>query len=161
VRVIDSITKYISYLTAATLALLVVLVVYDATARYLFSSGSTALQELEWHLFDVVILLSIAYTLKANAHVRVDIFYERFSPKLQLLINIFATLFFILPLSFLIIYIGIGFVEMSFVQNEASSDPGGLKYRWIVKSLMPLAFLMLLLQAFKLLVDDIKRLKSL
>lgn len=153
--------KYVAYLTAVILALLVVLVVFDATSRYLFSHGSTALQELEWHFFDVVILLSIAFTLRHNAHVRVDIFYDRFSPKTQAFINIVSTLFFVLPLSILIIYISINFVEMSFVQHEASSDPGGLKYRWIVKALMPLAFIFLSLQAIKELLFDIKKWKSL
>ena len=160
-KVIENFTKYIAYLTAVILALLVVLVVFDATSRYLFSHGSTALQELEWHFFDVVILLSIAFTLRHNAHVRVDIFYDRFSPKTQALINIISALFFVLPLSFLIIYIGIDFVEMSFVQHEASSDPGGLQYRWIVKALMPLAFIFLSLQAIKELVSDIQKWKSL
>ena len=159
--IVDSIIKWIGYFTAFILAVLVLLVVYDATARYLFSTGSIALQELEWHLFDVVILLSIAYTLRHNAHVRVDIFYDRFSQKTKAFINIVSAIFFILPLSFLIIYMGVGFVEMSFVQNEASSDPGGLKYRWIVKSLMPLAFIFLSLQAFKELMDDFKKWKRL
>jgi len=160
-KFIDNITKYTAYLTAFILALLVLLVVFDATSRYLFSEGSTALQELEWHFFDVVILLSIAYTLRNNAHVRVDIFYEKFSDKTKALINIFSFIFFVLPLSFLIIYIGIGFVEMSYLQHEASSDPGGLKYRWIVKSLMPLAFILLALQAFKELMNDIQKWRAL
>ena len=160
-HVVDKFMRYIAYFTAFILALLVLLVVFDATSRYLFSHGSTALQELEWHFFDVVILLSIAFTLRHNAHVRVDIFYDKFSPKTQAFINIVSALFFVLPLSILIIYIGIGFVEMSFVQNEASSDPGGLKYRWIVKSLMPLAFILLALQTVKELVSDIKKWKSL
>ena len=153
--------RYIAYFTAFILALLVVLVVFDATNRYLFSHGSTALQELEWHFFDIVILFSIAFTLRHNAHVRVDIFYDRFSPKTQAFINIISVILFVLPLSFLIIYIGVGFVEMSFVQHEASSDPGGLKYRWIVKSLMPLGFIFLSLQAVKELISDIKKWKSL
>lgn len=153
---IDKTIQYISYLTAFILALLVLLVVYDATARYLFSEGSTALQELEWHFFDVVILLSISYTLRNNAHVRVDIFYDKFSQKTKAIINLVSGLFFVLPLSFLIIYIGIGFVELSFVQHEASSDPGGLKYRFIVKSLMPLAFILLSLQAYKEILSDFK-----
>jgi TRAP-type mannitol/chloroaromatic compound transport system permease small subunit len=156
---IDKILKGISALTAISLAILVMLVVYDATMRYLFSEGSTALQELEWHLFDVVILFSIAYTLKHNAHVRVDIFYDKFSLKTKHLVNIFATLFFILPFSALIIYLGYDFVYMSFIQNEASSDPGGLKYRWIVKSFMVLSFLLLFLQAFKNMINDIKELR--
>ena len=151
----------IAYLTAIVLALLVALIVFDATSRYLFSSGSTALQELEWHFFDVVILLSIAYTFKHNAHVRVDIFYDKFSSKVQAIINIISILFFILPLSGLIIYIGFGFVELSFMQHEASSDPGGLTNRWIVKSLMPLAFVFLALQAFSELSNIFKKWKSL
>ncbi|MDF1884463.1 TRAP transporter small permease subunit [Sulfurimonas sp. SAG-AH-194-C21] len=158
---IDRITKYISYFTAFILTLLVLLIVYDASARYLFSSGSTALQELEWHFFDVVILLSISYALKHNAHVRVDIFYEKFSLKIQTLINIIATLFFILPLSFLIVYIGIGFVELSFVQNEVSSNPGGLTHRWIVKSLMPLSFAFVALQGLSKLSKEFKKWRAL
>lgn len=160
-KFIDTIIRYVSNVTAFIMALLVLLVVYDATLRYLFSEGSTALQELQWHFFDVVILLSIAYTLKHNAHVRVDIFYDKFSPKTQHLVNIFAYMFFILPFAFLIIYISLGFVEMSFVQNEASSDPGGLTQRWIVKSLIPLSFALLVLQAFKELVSDVQKWREL
>jgi TRAP-type mannitol/chloroaromatic compound transport system permease small subunit len=158
---IDKTIKYLGYFTAFILSILVLLVVYDATSRYLFSEGSTALQELEWHLFDIVILFGIAYTLREDSHVRVDIFYANFSAKTKAVINIIASLFFILPLSFLIIYIGVEFVQMSFVQNEASSDPGGLKYRFLVKSLMPLAFVFLSLQAIKNVKTDFSLWKSL
>ncbi|MBU0720505.1 TRAP transporter small permease subunit [bacterium] len=147
--VIDKTIKYLGYFTAFIVAVLVLLVVYDATARYLFSTGSIALQELEWHLFDVIILFGIAYTLRENAHVRVDIFYVGFSQKTKALIHLVSSLFFILPFSFLIIYIGLDFVAMSFVQNEASSNPGGLEYRFLVKALMPLSFIFLSLQALK------------
>jgi len=158
---LEKVIRYVSHFTAFTLAALVVLVVYDAMMRYLFSAGSTALQELEWHFFDVVILLSIAYTMRMGAHVRVDIFYDKFSPKTQAIINTFSLLLFVLPLSFLIVYIGIGFVELSFVQNEASSDPGGLTHRWIVKSLMPLSFGLVALQGFSELMKNIKEWRSL
>ncbi len=157
---IERIIRYTSNFTAVILTLLVVLVVYDATMRYLFSAGSTALQELEWHFFDVVILLSIAYTMRMGAHVRVDIFYDRFSPKTKRLVNIFSIIFFILPFSLLIVYIGYGFVEVSFLQNEASSDPGGLPYRWIVKSLILVAFVLLALEAINALIEDIKELRK-
>jgi len=153
---IDKTIKYLGYLTAFTVAILVLLVVYDATARYLFSTGSIALQELEWHLFDVIILLGIAYTLRENSHVRVDIFYASYSDKKKALTNLISSLFFILPFSILIVYVGIGFVEMSFAQNEASSNPGGLEYRYLVKALLPLAFFFLSLQAIK---DSVKNFK--
>ena len=139
--------KYLGYFTAFILVLLVLLVVYDASARYIFSTGSIALQELEWHLFDVIILFGIAYTLRENAHVRVDIFYASYSDKKKALVNLISSLFFIFPFSLLIVYIGIDFVELSFSQGEGSSNPGGLPYRFLVKSIMPLAFSFLTLQA--------------
>ena len=144
---LENIIKYLGYFTAFIVAVLVLLVVYDATARYLFSTGSIALQELEWHLFDVIILFGIAYTLRENAHVRVDIFYTSYTEKTKALLNTISAVFFILPFSFLIIYIGIDFVQMSFSQMEASSNPGGLEYRFLVKSLLPLSFAFLSLQA--------------
>ncbi|RLA70501.1 MAG: C4-dicarboxylate ABC transporter, partial [Epsilonproteobacteria bacterium] len=134
---IDRFTRFIGNSSALVLALLILLVVYDALMRYLFHSGSIALQELEWHLFDVVILFGIAYTLHRSAHVRVDIFYEHFSDKTKAVIDMISALFFITPLSLLIIYVGLDFVTLSFLQQEASSNPGGLPYRFIVKALMP------------------------
>lgn len=146
-NLIDKSIKYLGYFTAFILAVLVLLVVYDATARYLFSTGSIALQELEWHLFDIIILFGIAYTLRENAHVRVDIFYASYSDKKKALINTISSIFFVFPFSILIIYIGLDFVSQSFIQNECSSNPGGLDYRFLVKSLMPLSFIFLALQA--------------
>jgi TRAP-type mannitol/chloroaromatic compound transport system permease small subunit len=43
--------------------------------RYAFNNSSIALQELEWHLFSAMFLLSIAYGLQNDTHVRVDVFY--------------------------------------------------------------------------------------
>ncbi len=147
-------------LAALALVALVLLVAYDATVRYLFSSGSIALQELEWHLFDLLIMFAIAYTLKRNAHVRVDIFYEHFSERSKAWIDLIAQLLFVLPLSLLIVYVGVEFVALSFSQMEGSSNPGGLPYRFLVKALMPLAFVLLMLQSLKEVVTSLQRLKG-
>ena len=158
---LELIIKWISYLAATALAILVMLVVYDATARYLFNTGSIALQELEWHLFDVVIMLGIAYTLQRASHVRVDIFYDQYSDKTRHIVNIIGALFFILPFSLLIVYVGFDFVLISFSQMEASSDPGGLSYRFLVKSLLPLAFVLLIVQTLSEVYKEFMHLKAL
>lgn len=147
-------------IAALALIVLVVLVVYDALMRYLFQSGSLALQELEWHLFDVIILLSIAYTFSHDAHVRVDIFYERFSSKTKAMVNLLGSLFFVLPFSLLIIYLGIDFVALSFSQMEASADPGGLPYRFIIKSFVPLAFILMMIQTLHVIVTSIRTIRG-
>lgn len=160
-HLLESGVKWTGYVAAAALGFLVLLVVYDALMRYLLQSGSIALQELEWHLFDIVIMLGIAYTLQRASHVRVDIFYDRYSDKTRHIINIVGALFFILPFSLLIIYVGFDFVMLSFGQMEASSDPGGLPYRFIVKSLMPLAFLLLIVQSINEVYKEFIHLKAL
>ena len=157
---LERLVKWVGYTAAVALAVLILLVVYDALKRYLFQSGSIALQELEWHLFDVVIMLGIAYTLQRSAHVRVDIFYDQYSDRTRHLINIFGALFFILPFSLLIIYVGFDFVVISFDQMEASSDPGGLSYRFLVKSLLPLAFVLLIVQTLSEVYKEFKLLEE-
>lgn len=157
---LENIIRWIGYFAGLSLSILILLVVYDALMRYLFQSGSIALQELEWHLFDVVIMLGIAYTLQRAAHVRVDIFYDQYSDKVRHIINILGALFFILPFSLLIIYVGFDFVMISFDQMEGSSDPGGLSYRFLVKSLLPLAFVLLVVQTLSEIYKEFELLKA-
>jgi TRAP-type mannitol/chloroaromatic compound transport system permease small subunit len=157
---IDILSEYIGRITALALILLTLLIVYDALSCYLFHAGSIALQELEWHLFDLVILLGISYALKEGAHVRVDIFYAHFTARTQAVVNILSQLFFILPFSILIIYVGFDFVMQSFVQLEGSCDPGGLPYRYLIKSVMIISFVFVILQSLSELIKRIKELRS-
>ena len=150
---IDTLTEIIARFTAMILIALTLLIVFDALSRYLLHSGSIALQELEWHLFDIIILMGIAYTLKEGSHVRVDIFYADFKPRTKVFVDLISYLFLVIPFSLLIIFMGYDFVLQSYIQNEGSSDPGGLPYRFLVKSLMLLSFVLLLLQS----ISEIKR----
>lgn len=137
--------------------LLVLLVSYDVSMRYLFSSGSIALQELEWHLFAFIFLLGAAYTFKHDDHVRLDLFYQsRFmSDYRRAWVNMLGGIFMLLPFCILIIYSAWPFVSISFTALENSPDPGGLPYRWILKASIPLAFILLILQG---LADILKNL---
>ncbi|MFA3782137.1 TRAP transporter small permease subunit [Melioribacteraceae bacterium 4301-Me] len=141
----------VSYLTA----LLVIVVCYDVVTRYFFKSSSVAIQELEWHLFAVIFLLGGGYTLLTENHVRVDIIYVRLSEKKKAWINILGTFFFLIPFSLMILYTSWNFVENSFLISETSPDPGGLPARFIIKSILPIAFVFILLQGISLLFKSI------
>jgi len=158
---IDKFTELVGRLAGFTLLTLSILIVYDALSRYLFHSGSIGLQELEWHLFDIVMMLSIAYTLKYNQHVRVDLFYEHFSQKVKVYVDIFGILFLILPFSSLIIIFSIDFISLSISQLECSSDPGGLSSRYLIKSLMFFSFIIVVLQAISETIKSFNKLKGL
>lgn len=148
-KVIERLIRAVGGFAASVLGALVLLIVYDATRRYAFQEGSVALQELEWHLYDVVIMLGVSYAMHRGAHVRVDIFYDRFSDQTRRIIDLVSMVLFVLPVAGLIIYVSYDFVLMSFAQMEASSDPGGLPLRFLVKALIPLAFTLLILQALR------------
>ncbi|PLX78615.1 MAG: C4-dicarboxylate ABC transporter permease [Desulfuromonas sp.] len=130
-------------------------VFYDAIMRYFFKSGSIALQEMEWHLFAIVFLFGMAFTLKEDGHVRVDILYDQFSPKWKATVNIAGTLIFLIPLAVLIINGSIWFVKEAYEVHEVSGDPGGLTHRWLIKAVIPASFIFLTVSACGFIVRNI------
>jgi len=124
------------------------LIGYDVAMRYLFKSGSVALQELEWHLFALIFLLGAAYTLKHDDHVRIDIFYRSrwVNARWRAWIDLFGSLFLLLPFCLLVIFSSWPFVHDAYVFGEGSPDPGGLPYRFLLKAAIPVGFSLLLIQ---------------
>jgi TRAP-type mannitol/chloroaromatic compound transport system permease small subunit len=130
-------------------------VFYDSIMRYFFNSGSIALQEMEWHLFAMVFLFGIAYALKEDGHVRVDILYDRFTPRWKAIVNIGGTLLLLLPLSLLIIEGSIWYVREAYNSGEISGDPGGLTQRWLIKLVIPASFVFLVISATGFVIHNI------
>ncbi|MCZ8183925.1 MAG: TRAP transporter small permease subunit [Beijerinckiaceae bacterium] len=125
---------------------LIVVMGTNVLMRYLFRTGSVALQELEWHLMAPVSLLCIAFAIKHEGHIRVDILYARFSPFWKAVVELVSAMLALL-LSLLIVWLSVPYVYQSFSIGEGSPDPGGLPYRFIVKSMIPLGFVLLALQS--------------
>lgn len=145
-RLNENIGRGISWLNT----LLVVVICYDVTARYLFSASGAGIVELEWHLFSFIFLLGAAYALLHDRHVRVDVFYQNFSEKKKAWVNLTGTLLFLIPFCIITINASLTFTANAFAINEGSPDPGGLPARYIVKAAIPLGFSLLLLQAISL-----------
>ncbi|WP_309496701.1 TRAP transporter small permease subunit [Sulfurovum sp.] len=144
----EKITKYLGIVLVIVMILMALNVFYDVVMRYVFSQSSIAMQEMEWHLFSVLILFGVSYALMEEAHVRVDILYERWTPKRKAMINMMGAIIFILPLSLLVATNSVEFVAEAFRLNEISGDPGGLTHRWIIKALIPLSFWVLIFFTF-------------
>ena len=155
---LENIIKKIGQLCSWLCLALVILISFDVFLRYLFNFSTASLYELEWHLFAIIFLLGSAYTLQKNEHVRVDVFYNKLSEKNKNIIDLAGDIVFLLPFSLAIFYNSIPFVEDSFRILESSPDPGGLPYRFIIKSIIPLAFLLLALQGIIRIIKNLKRL---
>jgi TRAP-type mannitol/chloroaromatic compound transport system permease small subunit len=146
---------------AAWLALLLVLVVtYDVVMRYLFNITYVFIQELEWHLFAVIFLITAGYAHLLDSHVRVDIFYARFPPRIRAWVDFFGGILFLLPTVVLLIWTSIPFVRASFADLEGSPDPGGIPGRFVLKAVIPLAFFLLGIQGISEIIKNFYRVRS-
>lgn len=147
IAIIDIITetigKTISWLMLAMVLVSFIIVVL----RYGFNLGWIAVQESVLYMHGFIFMLGAAYTLKADGHVRVDIFYQRFSHKQQALVNIFGGFFLLLPVCAFIFYISFDYVQMSWHIMEKSPEAGGLPFVYISKSFILLFCVFLSLQA--------------
>jgi TRAP-type mannitol/chloroaromatic compound transport system permease small subunit len=123
--------------------------------RYLFKTSFVFVQEMEWHLFAFIFLMGAGYTLLKDGHVRVDIIYQRLSPKACAWINIIGIIFFLFPGCYMIIHTAIPFVNNSYVILEGSPDPGGIPYRFIIKSAIPIGFILIALQGISLFMKNL------
>ena len=145
---IDSLSEWSGRAISWLVLSMVLLVGYDVAMRYLFRSGSIALQELEWHIFALIFLLGAAYTFKHDDHVRLDLFYQShwMSDYRRAWVNLLGAVLFLIPFCTLIIISSWPFVYQAYSFAESSPDPGGLPWRWLIKATIPLGFLLLVIQ---------------
>ena len=126
----------------------------NAIIRKLFNMSSNAFLEAQWYLFAAVFLLCSGYTLLRNEHVRIDVIAGRLSPRAQAWIDVFGTVFFLLPMSLLFIYLSWPVFIRTYVHNEISTNAGGL-WIWPARMLVPVGFTLLGLQGLSELLKRI------
>ena len=159
-KVFDRFSDLMGWIAGVLNLLMLVNVFYDAIMRYFFSTGSIALQEMEWHLFSIVFLFGVAYGLKEEGHVRVDVLYEQFTPRWKAIVNIGGTLLLLLPLSILVIEGSVWYVHEAYSSGEVSGDPGGLPYRWLIKLVIPASFVFLVVSATGYVIRNVNILRG-
>jgi TRAP-type mannitol/chloroaromatic compound transport system permease small subunit len=155
-KIIQKVGNFSSWLSFA----LVILITLDVFLRYIFNFSSASLYELEWHFFAIIILLGSSITLQKDEHVRVDVFYNKLSRRNKEIVNLIGNVFFLLPFSMVIFYTSLPFVEDSLKILESSPDPGGLPYRFIIKSIIPFSFLLLVFQGVINIIKNIKKISN-
>lgn len=147
---IDTLNTWVGNFVAWSTAIVVAVVFIDVVMRYAFKTSFVFTQELEWHLFAFIFLMGAGYTLLKDGHVRVDIFYQRGSPKAQAWINLLGVIFFLIPGCYMIIATSLNFVYNAWAVMEGSPDPGGIPFRFALKACIPVGFSLVLLQGFSL-----------
>jgi TRAP-type mannitol/chloroaromatic compound transport system permease small subunit len=159
-RVVDAgntwIGKRLSWLIIAA----VIVSAVNATVRKTLDTSSNSWLELQWVLFSIVFLLCSPWTLLANEHIRIDIVNNLLPQRVRNMIDVIGHAFFLLPLTVVMIITGVPFFLRSFEVNEQSLNAGGLP-QWPSKSLIMIAFTMLLIQGLSELVKRISVMRHL
>jgi len=157
---IDALTERVGQAARWLILLTALISAGNATARYAFNLSSNAWLEVQWYLFAAVFLLCAGYALKHDQHVRIDVIASRFSRRAQAWIEIFGTVFFLLPMALLILGLSWPVFVDSWRSGEVSSNANGLVL-WPARLLVPAGFALLVLQGIAELIKRIAFLRGL
>ena len=155
---IDSLNNFLCRLVSGFTFLMVLITFLIVVLRYGFNLGWIAMQESVMYLHAMVFLLGAAHTLRVNEHVRVDIFYRRFSPKKQAKVDIFGGLLLLMPVNIFIFMVSFEYVMRSWRVMEASQEAGGMPAVFLLKTLILIFPLTMLLQGIAEVVRNVARL---
>jgi len=146
VRLIDRMNDVIGHSISWLTVLMVIVTFLVVVLRYVFSSGSIAMQESIIYMHSIVFMLGVAFTLKQNGHVRVDIFYERMGPRSRAWVDLLGATLLLIPFCLFIIVISWSYVSLSWQLLESSRDAGGLPAVFLLKTMIPAMAILLMLQ---------------
>jgi TRAP-type mannitol/chloroaromatic compound transport system permease small subunit len=159
-RLIDALNERVGRVVYWLVLVMVLVSSANALSRYALSIASNAWLELQWYLFAGVFLLCSGYTLRHNEHIRIDVITGRLSRRGQMWIDIFGTLFFLLPMAVYITWLSWPIFMNAWNSNEISGSAGGL-IRWPARLLVPVGFCLLSLQGVSELIKRIAFLQGL
>lgn len=146
--VLDLVVRKIGDWASWLWAILVVIIVGNVVLRYAFGEGRVELEELQWHLYAFGFLIGLSYCMVSDGHVRVDVFHMKFRPRTKAWVELFGILLFLFPFIALVLIYGVPFVIQAYELMEGSDAPGGLPYRWVVKSALVIGFGLLAVSGF-------------
>lgn len=159
-RAIDAINDAIGRGVAWLLLLMVLGYCLVVVLRYGFGIGSIALQESVTYMHALVFMLAAAHTLVRGEHVRIDVFYGRWSERTRLWVDLLGSLLLLLPVALFILLASLGYVRDAWVRGEVSAEPGGLPYVYLLKTVIPIMAAQLVLAAVAQAIAAAERLAS-
>lgn len=158
-RLIDRTNDLVGRTSYWLVLVMVIIAAGNAVWLYLFRDSSNAWLELQWYLFSAVFLLCAGYTLLHRQHVRIDVIYGRLARRTQLWIDILGTVFFLLPMALLILWLSWPWFMLSLHSGEVSGNAGGLVI-WPAKLLVPIGFALLILQGLSEIIKRVAILRG-
>ena len=155
-RVIVALSNVVAWFFPILMIVICTQVVLRTLGRSEIGPGNQAwMDDLQWWMYGFACLVGIAYAITTNSHVRVDIFYDRFSKAKQSRIDKFALGWLLIPFLILCWDVTFHYAVTSVEANEGSSSPNGLHGLYLLKIAMHLCFLLMIIAAIAALVRNL------
>ena len=159
-RAIDALNEHIGKLSYWLILAAVLISAGNAIVRYSFNMSLNAWLEIQWYLFSFVFLFCAGYTLLHNQHVRIDVISGQLSGRARAWIDIFGTVFFLMPMAIAIMWLSWPVFLDAYRSNEVSTNAGGLTV-WPARLMLPAGFFLLVLQGLSELIKRVAFLRGL
>ena len=143
---LERIVRVIGQAGALFLPLLMITILVNVIARYIFRIGSIEIEELQWHLNAVAVMSCLAWAYQRDAHVRVDALHSRMGPRTKALVELCGVLFLLLPFLWFVTGSAWQIFEYSWKLKEGSPMPSGLPARYLIKFVMAAGLSLLFVQ---------------
>lgn len=141
---VDRVNEWLGLAWGYAILIVTAAVLYEVIARTVLDSPTMWSNETVIYVSAVAYLLGGAYAHQHQRHVRIDLIYERLSPKMRVRIDLITSLFFFLYVGALV-WVGSQMAWDSFTQNETTGTPWN-PLIWPVKFAIPVAGVLLIFQ---------------
>lgn len=153
---IDLFNEKIGTISSYLIIPMILITFLVAFMRYALDFGSIAIQETIIYLHAFIFIIGSGFTLKNNMHVRIDIFYDKFSLNKKKIIDLCGTLLFLIPTCLVIFFTSFNYVMSSVFLLEASKEAGGLQILYVLKIYILILPTILALQGISELIKNSK-----
>lgn len=146
-RLLQLIVEWTGRCVAWLVLAMTICMVFVVVRRYVFQLDAIYLQEAVVYMHALLFMIGLSYAMKHDAHVRVDLLYSRFPPRRKALVNLIGHLAFLVPMSLVIVAYSFDYVAASWRILEGSQEVGGIPAVYLLKTVIPTAAILLLLQS--------------
>lgn len=160
IQLCDGLNERLGRLVAWSALAMVAVTFAIVVLRYLFNLGWIAMQESVTYLHGMLFMLGAAYTLKHDGHVRVDILYQRLTPRGRAWVDLLGTLLLLFPFCLFLLWVSWDYVASAWALREGSRDSGGLPWLYLLKSAIPAMALLLIVQGVAMVTRNLLLLRA-
>jgi TRAP-type mannitol/chloroaromatic compound transport system permease small subunit len=155
VGAIDGFTNFFGMVVSWLTVPMVLCLVYEVAARYLFRAPTVWAYDLTFMFYGTLFMLGAAFTLQRDGHIRTDVFYDKWSPRVRGWVDTICYVFVFFPAFAVFAWVGWGYFIRSFAQGERIVTSPWMPIVYPFKFVIPLTAALLLLQGVSQLLKSV------